>query len=268
MFYAIPCVQNMIAALRTDFIGKMMRGPPNQPSQNMISACCGHKRRVGRSQTTGKIFMVKNLRLLFRDVNTVHINCFGSLQDWINEASNKTTGTNSSNAFFILTRRYQSNPKHGDRCHRGAHDKLLTDSPPDHNADDDNDNENSSNAGSNHADGNRESHREEGSHGQGQRQHPPLPRRAPPTHKQQQSQFNPPPLLNTIKSSGSTMKISAYKLDAACSNHSRFSVSDSERLKPKLKSTIDNLPANIILTRMILQSLVSPHLKLLLSSSS
>ena len=64
------------------------------------------------------------------------------------------------------------------------------------------------------------------------------------------------------------MKISAYKLDAACSNHSRFSGSDLEHLKPKLKTTIDNLPANIILTRMILQSLVSPHLKLLLSSSS
>ena len=77
-----------------------------------------------------------------------------------------------------------------------------------------------------------------------------------------------PPLLNTIQSSGSTLKISAYKLDAACSNHLQFSVSDSERLKPKLKSTIDNLPANIILTRMILQSLVSPNLKLLLSSSS
>ena len=39
-------------------------------------------------------------------------------------------------------------------------------------------------------------------------------------------------------------------------------------MKLKLKSTINNLPANIILTRMILQSLVSPHLKLLLSSSS
>ena len=76
------------------------------------------------------------------------------------------------------------------------------------------------------------------------------------------------PLLNTIQSSGLTMKISAYMLDAACSNHSRFSVSDSERLKPKSKSsTIANLPAKIILTRMILQALVSPHLKLLLSSS-
>jgi hypothetical protein len=39
----------------------------------------------------------------------------------------KTTGTNSSNAFFILTRRYQSDPKHEDRCHRGAHNELLTD---------------------------------------------------------------------------------------------------------------------------------------------
>ena len=64
------------------------------------------------------------------------------------------------------------------------------------------------------------------------------------------------------------MKISAYKLDAACSNHSWFSGSDSEHLKPKLKTTIDNSPANIILTRMILQLLVPPHLKLLLSSSS
>ena len=32
-----------------------------------------------------------------------------------------------SNAFFILPCRYQSDPKRGDRCHRGAHDELLTD---------------------------------------------------------------------------------------------------------------------------------------------
>ena len=76
------------------------------------------------------------------------------------------------------------------------------------------------------------------------------------------------PLLNTIQNGGSTMRISTYKFDAACSNHSRFLVSDSERLKAKSKSsTIANLPAKIILTRMILQALVSPHLKLLLSSS-
>jgi hypothetical protein len=43
MFYSIPCVRNMIAARQTDFIGKMMRGPPHRRSLNMITACCDHK---------------------------------------------------------------------------------------------------------------------------------------------------------------------------------------------------------------------------------
>ena len=54
MFYSIPCVRNMIAARQMDFIGKMIRGPPDRPSRNMITACCNHKRRVGCPQTTGK----------------------------------------------------------------------------------------------------------------------------------------------------------------------------------------------------------------------
>ena len=89
MFYSIPCVRNMIAARQLDFIGKMIRGPPDRPSRNMITACCNHKRRVGRPQTTGKNFMVENLRLLFRDVPTVQIDRYGSLRNWIHEASNK-----------------------------------------------------------------------------------------------------------------------------------------------------------------------------------
>ncbi len=63
MFYSIPCVRNMIAARQMDFVGKMVCGPPDRPSRNMITACCDHKRRVGRPQTTGKNFMVENLRL-------------------------------------------------------------------------------------------------------------------------------------------------------------------------------------------------------------
>jgi hypothetical protein len=43
MFYFIPCIRNMIAAHQTDFIGKMIRDPPDQPLRNMIAACCGHK---------------------------------------------------------------------------------------------------------------------------------------------------------------------------------------------------------------------------------
>ena len=89
MFYSIPCVRNMIAARQADFIRKMIRGPPDQPLCNMITACCDHKRHVRCPQTTGKNFMVENLRLLFQDVTTVNIDRFGSLRDWIHEASNE-----------------------------------------------------------------------------------------------------------------------------------------------------------------------------------
>jgi hypothetical protein len=89
MFYSIPCVRNMIAARQTDFIGKMIRGPPDQPSCNMITACCNHKQQLGQPQTTGKNFMVENLRLLFQDVTTVHTDCYGLLRDWIHKTSNK-----------------------------------------------------------------------------------------------------------------------------------------------------------------------------------
>ena len=89
MFYSIPCMQNMIAACQADFISKMIRGPPDRPSRNMITACCDHKRRVGHPQTTGQNFMVENIRLLLQDVTTVNIDCFGSLRNWIHEASNE-----------------------------------------------------------------------------------------------------------------------------------------------------------------------------------
>ena len=74
MFYSIPCIRNMIAAWQMDFVGKMIRGPPDRPSRNMITACCDHKRRVGCPQMMGENFMVENLRLLFQDVPTVQIN--------------------------------------------------------------------------------------------------------------------------------------------------------------------------------------------------
>jgi hypothetical protein len=89
MFYSIPCVRKMIAAWQINFVRKMIRGPPNCPSCNMITACCNHKRQVGRPQMTGKNLMVENLRLLFHDVTTVQIDQYCSLRTWIHEASNK-----------------------------------------------------------------------------------------------------------------------------------------------------------------------------------
>jgi len=78
MFYSIPCVRNMIAARQMDFVGKMIRGPPDRPSHNMITACCDHKRYVGCPQTTGKNIMVENLCLLFQNAPAVQIDQRGS----------------------------------------------------------------------------------------------------------------------------------------------------------------------------------------------
>ena len=154
---------------------------------------------------------------------------------WVPQAT-KTTGTNSSNAFFILSRRYQSDPKRGNRCHRGTHDELLTVNAlqittqtmtkimrtaamqaaitlmeieraiatKDHT-------------------------------GKDNAHNPPCRGELPPRTNNNDRSSIRPPLLNTIQSSGSTMKISAYKSDAACSNHSQFLVPDSERLETEIK---------------------------------
>ncbi len=39
VFYSIPCVRKMIATRHMDFVGKMIRGLPDCPSCNMITAC-------------------------------------------------------------------------------------------------------------------------------------------------------------------------------------------------------------------------------------
>jgi hypothetical protein len=85
-FYIMPCVRNMIALRQLEFIGKLIQGPHNQPAMRMITSCCNQKRQVGRPQTTGKNFIAKNLRLLFKDTSLTHIDQFGSLKQWIHEA--------------------------------------------------------------------------------------------------------------------------------------------------------------------------------------
>ena len=88
-FYAMPCVKNMFAARQLDHIGKLIRGPHDQPARRMITSCCNETRQVGRPQTTEKNCIVKNLRLLFKDVPLKHIDHYGSLKHWIHEASNE-----------------------------------------------------------------------------------------------------------------------------------------------------------------------------------
>ncbi len=89
MFYSIPCIRKIIAAWQMDFVRKMIGGLPGCPSCNMITACCDHKRQVGRPQTKGKNGMVENLHLLFHHVPAIQIDQYGFLYTWIHEASNK-----------------------------------------------------------------------------------------------------------------------------------------------------------------------------------
>jgi hypothetical protein len=89
IFYVIPDVEHMIAARQLDFMGKAIQGPHDRPSRCMITACCNHQRQVGRPQTHTKNTMVRNLQLLFKNVLTTTIDRYGSLKDWINEASNE-----------------------------------------------------------------------------------------------------------------------------------------------------------------------------------
>ena len=108
-------------------------------------------------------------------VNTVNINCFGSLQDWINETRNKYYLNQLVKRLLHPDTPPPERPKTWGPL-QADNRQCLTD----HDADYDKDDENSSNAGSNNGDGNRENHRDKESHGPGQHQHPPLKRRAPP----------------------------------------------------------------------------------------
>jgi hypothetical protein len=128
-------------------------------------------------------------------VNTVHINCFGSLQDWIiNEARNKDYWNQLVKRLLHPDTPTPERPETwGPLPSWRARQAANRQCPTDHDADYDKDDENSSNAGSNNGDGNRENHHDKGSHGPGQRQHPPLPWRAPPRAQATTAvQFAPP----------------------------------------------------------------------------
>ena len=169
----------------------------------------------------------------------------------------KAIGTNLSNASFILKRPYRNARKHGGRYRRGIHDVLLVEGALltvmqttkmtmmmktiammamitadiiERAVATTHDEENGTNL--------------------------PRHRNALPLCTSNDRNLFLPTLRNTIQNNGSMTRISAYKSGAACLNHSRFLGLDSEHPKLKLRFTIDNSRANIILTRMIQRSLV------------
>ncbi len=116
----------MIAAGQTDFIGTIKHGPPDRPSRNMITACCNHKRRVRRPQMTEKFAWSRTYGCCFKTSTQSTSIVSGPCEIGLTRQTTKNTGTNLSNASFILTRRYQSNQGRGGCCRCGAHDELLT----------------------------------------------------------------------------------------------------------------------------------------------
>ena len=254
MFYSIPCVRNMIAARQMDLIGKMIRGPPDRPSRNMITACCDHKRRVGRPQTTRKNFMVENLRLLFKDVHTVNIDRFGSLQDWIHEANAEDYWNQLVKRLLhpdtpLPARPESWGPLPSWRARCGTSERRT---PADENSDDDDNESNTANDDYYGASGRGE--QQNNSRGREEHQPPPSPR-APPPRTNTDNTLPPPPLRNTIRNGGFAMRIFARRWEEACFNRSPSSDSDWVHPRRKLKYTIDNLLGNITLTRIIQQSL-------------
>ncbi len=135
--------------------------------------------------------MVENLRLLFQDVNTVYIDRFGSLQDWINEANDEGYWKQLVKRLLHSDTPLPESPEtwgplpswHARRADGGRR-------PPDRDADDDDDDEeDNSNDGNDDSRYHREGHRNE-SRRREQHQPPPSPR-SPPMHEQQ-PQSNPP----------------------------------------------------------------------------
>lgn len=138
--------------------------------------------------------MVENLRLLFQDVNTVYIDRFGSLRDWINEANDECYWKQLVKRLLHPDTPLPERPEtwgpipswHARRAAGGRH-------PPDCDADDDDDDEeddsNDDNDNSRHH-SRGEGHRDESR--RRERHQPPPVTAISPMHEQQPQPTNPP----------------------------------------------------------------------------
>ena len=84
IFYNIPDIRSIIAARTCRFIGRVVRGPNDNPPKLFLTAWCNHKRRPGKPLTTNKISVVKCLKILLPDeMDNEHT---GHLNNWLDLA--------------------------------------------------------------------------------------------------------------------------------------------------------------------------------------
>ena len=127
MFYDIPRIGNMIAVRQMDFIGKIVRAPPDCPAQQMLTACCDNICPAGRPFLHTKDYIIKNLHLLFANVPEVTIDNFGSLKSWIQDALHEKYWTQLVDCF---TNRHASLPPRPDNWQRPRRSPRNHDAPP------------------------------------------------------------------------------------------------------------------------------------------
>jgi hypothetical protein len=126
----------MIAVRQMDFVGKVVRGPREQPTKRMITACCSNTRLDGRPRYHNKDSMVKNLKLLLQAVPGVVIGDKGSLKDWINEASHEKYWCKLTACLLNKDAEIPKRPaewprqRRSPRNHDGAGQQPFQDSPP------------------------------------------------------------------------------------------------------------------------------------------
>ncbi len=154
--------------------------------------------------------MVENVHLLFKDVNTINIDRFGFLREWLHEANDNKGYWNQLVKCLLhpdthLPERPETWGPLLSWWAQHAHNRQR---PPTNNDDDDSNDDNDV--------GRRGGHHSES---QGQGQHQPAPSsRAPPLMHEHRLQFTPLPPCSTIRNDGSATWIFADRSGGACSN--------------------------------------------------
>jgi len=191
MFYDIPRVRNMIAARQMDFIGKVVRGDWSQPAKRMITACCHNTRLAQRPHYHNKDSLVKNLKLLFAQVDDVEIDHQGSLKHWINEASDEQYWTSLVRCLIDRHAKLPERPEHWTRRRRSprnhnnnSHEWAFPPTPPRHSSSSRNHSSSSQDSESQDS-GPQDSHEQENSPPS-----PPRRSRVPPPRRERTSEEN------------------------------------------------------------------------------
>ena len=88
-FNNIPDVQTLVDVRTMQFLGKVVRGDVSLPPRQLLIAFVPNTRSRGRPLKCNKESLCEALKRLLEDVNGIHIDSFGSLNEWYFDALDK-----------------------------------------------------------------------------------------------------------------------------------------------------------------------------------